>query len=86
MKRKVRLKPILKSEILTETGCIIITGRQTYRAFSYASGINNETLVKVQKRGDIVRHISTVRPSLSTSHKLERLRFGLSNIDLLITN
>ncbi|ETP27971.1 hypothetical protein F442_22744, partial [Phytophthora nicotianae P10297] len=76
-RRPTRLSP---KEVGERVAAVPLCQRQTLRALEAASGIPRSTLHRYLKANTLRRFISRVKPSLTATHKLQRLTWALAQV------
>lgn len=78
IKKKSGRKKLNRIELNEKIQEVPLRQRTTLRSLSAASKIPTMTLYRIMKEGNLKRVSSTVKPTLTDTNKLERLRFALS--------
>lgn len=70
------------SEIHSKIKAAPYNKRTTLRSLAESTGISKSTLHRSKKRGDILRHSSSIKPSLTHQNKMQRIDHALSQVTL----
>ncbi|CAM0954707.1 unnamed protein product [Alopecurus aequalis] len=81
-KRKGRVGRKKKDLELERIATVPLNKRKTIRALSRSLGVSRSTLHARFLLGEVVRYTSTLKPVMSETNKVGRLKFGVSFVDM----